>query len=219
MPVAPSFPMLLYALAIPWIITRYPDLQSRIQPAIGPVGSLTFAIAADHYAEASGNADLRSAQREAMLTKDAFPNINAARKLADSTRAHSDQGAHDHGPAPAAFACASACHVLNARYWRKIASEADSESARAASRYGSYISDEPDDIARRKPKMKSSIAFSLPIRLTPMTATCRVPPLSRVEFGIGWSGGVARDAEQRAEGVERVKPPVEAEGELVEVGL
>ena len=59
----------------------------------------------------------------------------------------------------------------------------------------------------------------LPIRLTPMTATCRVPPLSRVEFGIGWSGGVARDAEQRAEGVERVKPPVEAEGELVEVGL
>ena len=95
-----------------------------------------------------------------MLTKDAFPNINAARKLADSTRAHSDQGAHDHGPAPAAFACASACHVLNARYWRKIASEADSESARAASRYGSYISDEPDDIARRKPKMESSIAFS-----------------------------------------------------------
>ena len=60
---------------------------------------------------------------------------------------------------------------------------------------------------------------TLPIRLTPMTATCRVPPLSRVEFGIGWSGGVARDAEQRAEGVERVKPPVEAEGELVEVGL
>ena len=52
-----------------------------------------------------------------------------------------------------------------------------------------------------------------------MTATCRVPPLSRVELGIGWSGGVARDAEQRAKGVERVKPPVEAEGELVEVGL
>ncbi len=37
---------------------------------------------------------------------------------------------------------------------------------------------------------------SLPIRLTPMIATCRVPPLSRVKLGIGWSRGVARDAEQ-----------------------
>ena len=37
---------------------------------------------------------------------------------------------------------------------------------------------------------------SLPIRLTPMTATCRVPPLSRVKLGIGWSRGVARDAER-----------------------
>ena len=36
----------------------------------------------------------------------------------------------------------------------------------------------------------------LPIRLTPMTATFRVPPLSRVKLGIGWSRGVARDAEQ-----------------------
>ena len=27
---------------------------------------------------------------------------------------------------------------------------------------------------------------SLPIRLTPMTAACRVPPLSRVKLGIGW---------------------------------
>ena len=36
----------------------------------------------------------------------------------------------------------------------------------------------------------------LPIRLTPMTATIRVPPLSRVKLGIGWSRGVARDAEQ-----------------------
>ena len=39
-------------------------------------------------------------------------------------------------------------------------------------------------------------AQTLPIRLTPMTATCRVPPLSRVKLGIGWSRGVARDAEQ-----------------------
>ena len=38
--------------------------------------------------------------------------------------------------------------------------------------------------------------YLLPIRLTPMTATCRVPPLSRVKLGIGWSSGVARDAEQ-----------------------
>ena len=38
--------------------------------------------------------------------------------------------------------------------------------------------------------------YRLPIRLTPMTATCRVPPLSRVKLGIGWSRGVARDAEQ-----------------------
>ena len=37
---------------------------------------------------------------------------------------------------------------------------------------------------------------TLSIRLTPMTATCRVPPLSRVKLGIGWSRGVARDAEQ-----------------------
>ena len=36
----------------------------------------------------------------------------------------------------------------------------------------------------------------LPIRLTPMTATCWVPPLSRVKLGIGWARGAARDAEQ-----------------------
>ena len=42
----------------------------------------------------------------------------------------------------------------------------------------------------------ADLAETLPIRLTPMTATCRVPPLSRVKLGIGWSRGVARDAEQ-----------------------
>ena len=41
-----------------------------------------------------------------------------------------------------------------------------------------------------------ALETTLPIRLTPMTATCRVPPLSRVKLGIGWSRGVARDAEQ-----------------------
>ena len=45
-------------------------------------------------------------------------------------------------------------------------------------------------------RYRALIEHSLPIRLTPMTATCRVPPLSRVKLGIGWSRGVARDAEQ-----------------------
>ncbi len=44
--------------------------------------------------------------------------------------------------------------------------------------------------------VKKMLSYSFPIRLTPMTATCRVPPLSRVKLGIGWSRGVARDAEQ-----------------------
>ena len=43
---------------------------------------------------------------------------------------------------------------------------------------------------------KNLLESFLPIRLTPMTATCWVPPLSRVKLGIGWSRGVARDAEQ-----------------------
>ena len=49
--------------------------------------------------------------------------------------------------------------------------------------------------ANARPKAVS-LNRTLPIRLTPMTATCRVPPLSRVKLGIGWSRGVARDAEQ-----------------------
>ena len=50
----------------------------------------------------------------------------------------------------------------------------------------------------RRPALgrKRGVVGSLSIRLTPMTATCRVPPLSRVKLGIGWSRGVARDAEQ-----------------------
>ncbi len=47
-----------------------------------------------------------------------------------------------------------------------------------------------------QPRFILNKGHSLPIRLTPMTATCRVPPLSRVKLGIGWSRGVARDAEQ-----------------------
>jgi len=44
-------------------------------------------------------------------------------------------------------------------------------------------------------------------------------PCAGIEVGIGRGPGAARDAEQRAEGVERVETPVEAERELVEVGL
>jgi hypothetical protein len=44
-------------------------------------------------------------------------------------------------------------------------------------------------------------------------------PLTRVKLSIGRSSGIARDPEERAEGVERVEPSIEAERELVEVGL
>jgi polyphosphate kinase 2 (PPK2 family) len=57
------------------------------------------------------------------------------------------------------------------------------------------------------------------IRLLPMTANRGVLPVARVKFGIGRTGRLATNSEQRAEGVERVEAPVKAEGELVEVGL
>ena len=50
--------------------------------------------------------------------------------------------------------------------------------------------------AQKNAIARAADEVTLPIRLTPMTATCRVPPLSRVKLGIGWSRGVARDAEQ-----------------------
>ena len=53
----------------------------------------------------------------------------------------------------------------------------------------------PDKLADIKARLRAA-PQTLPIRLTPMTATCWVPPLSRVKLGIGWSRGVARDAEQ-----------------------
>lgn len=46
-----------------------------------------------------------------------------------------------------------------------------------------------------------------------------VLPLSRVQPVIGRAFAVRADAEQRAEGVERIEPAVKAERELVEVGL
>ena len=60
---------------------------------------------------------------------------------------------------------------------------------------GVYLGYESQDTLELT-KPAPSVDPSLPIRLTPMTATCRVPPLSRVKLGIGWSRGVARDAEQ-----------------------
>ena len=54
-----------------------------------------------------------------------------------------------------------------------------------------YVGDVTDGVL-----ITTVIDAPFPIRLTPMTATCRVPPLSRVKLGIGWSRGVARDAEQ-----------------------
>src|SRR5271154_5408112 len=60
---------------------------------------------------------------------------------------------------------------------------------------------------------------SLPIRLTQTPARCRVRPRAGIKVGIGRRVNAARDAEQRAERVERVKTPVEAERELIEVGL
>jgi hypothetical protein len=57
------------------------------------------------------------------------------------------------------------------------------------------------------------------IRLTQTPARCRVRPRAGIKVGVGRRLNPARDAEQRAEGVERVEPSVEAERELIEVGL
>ena len=59
----------------------------------------------------------------------------------------------------------------------------------------------------------------MPIRLSPTPTTSRVLPVARVKLGVSGSGDIASDSEQGPEGVERAEPPVEAEGELVEVGL
>ena len=58
------------------------------------------------------------------------------------------------------------------------------------------VVDGVDSFTEYETEVSNLIEAILPIRLTPMTATCRVPPLSRVKLGIGWSRGVARDAEQ-----------------------
>ena len=60
----------------------------------------------------------------------------------------------------------------------------------------SFIPGTPPSFCSAPSGSQFPLHYSLPIWLTPMTATCRVPPLSRVKLGIGWSRGVARDAEQ-----------------------
>ena len=59
----------------------------------------------------------------------------------------------------------------------------------------------------------------VPIRLGQTPTTCRMRPLTGIEPRVGRRLNAARDAEERAEGVERVVPSVEAERELVEIGL
>ena len=59
----------------------------------------------------------------------------------------------------------------------------------------------------------------MPIRLKQTPTICRVDPFSEIKLGIGRRLDAACDAEQRAEGVERVRAPVEAEREFVEVSL
>src|SRR5208337_91068 len=66
---------------------------------------------------------------------------------------------------------------------------------------------------------ENNIFSCVPIRLTQTPARCRVRPRARIKVGIGRRLNAARDAEQRAERVERVETPVEAERELIEVGL
>src|SRR5271168_2760651 len=77
-----------------------------------------------------------------------------------------------------------------------------------------------DDAAiARSIELMLKVEEILPIRLTQTPARCRVRPRAGIKVGIGRRVNAARDAEQRAERVERVKTPVEAERELIEVGL
>src|SRR5208283_4533055 len=60
---------------------------------------------------------------------------------------------------------------------------------------------------------------TLPIRLTHTPTTCRVRPVAGIKLSIGRCFYFASDAEQRAEGVERVEAPIEAKRKFVEVSL
>ena len=50
--------------------------------------------------------------------------------------------------------------------------------------------------------------------MSPMTTSRRMLPISTVEFGIGWGADLSANAEQRAEGIERVEAPVKAKGKV-----
>ena len=60
---------------------------------------------------------------------------------------------------------------------------------------------------------------SLPIRLMQTPTTCGVRPFAGIERGVGWRLSAARDAKQRSERVKRIEASIEAERELVEIGL
>jgi len=59
----------------------------------------------------------------------------------------------------------------------------------------------------------------LPIRLAPTPTMGRVRPFAGIEFGERRRLRTASNAEQRAEGVERVEAAIESKRELVEIGL
>ena len=61
--------------------------------------------------------------------------------------------------------------------------------------------------------------YCMLIRLRPMTTNPWVLPVARIKLGVGRRNGVAADAQQRAKGVERIKPSVKSERELIEVRL
>jgi hypothetical protein len=46
-----------------------------------------------------------------------------------------------------------------------------------------------------------------------------VLPFSGVEFGIGWGGGAASDAQEGPKSVEWIESSVDPKGEFVQVGL
>ena len=61
--------------------------------------------------------------------------------------------------------------------------------------------------------------MKLPIRLMQTPTTCGVRPFAGIERGVGWRLSAARDAKQRSERVKRIEASIEAERELVEIGL
>jgi hypothetical protein len=67
--------------------------------------------------------------------------------------------------------------------------------------------------------LSKDIEDSVLIRLSQTHTRCSESGFCGVKLGVGGCGHVARDAEQRTEGVKGVEAAVEAEGELVELSL